>query len=117
MHVLKTIGKCVREYRRPSILAPAFIVVEVVMETVIPMIMSILIDEFENGMSPVLKFGAILLAMAVASSVFFISYYLLTDTLGNHALWLAFLAYLGARSGVEALCHRAVAARVGRQSS
>ena len=69
MHVLKTIGKCVREYRRPSILAPAFIVVEVVMETVIPMIMSILIDEFENGMSPVLKFGAILLAMAVASLV------------------------------------------------
>ena len=69
MHVLKTIGKCVREYRRPSILAPAFIVVEVVMETVIPMIMSILIDEFENGMSPVLKFGGILLAMAVASLV------------------------------------------------
>ena len=61
--------------------------------------------------------GRMLLAMAVASSVFFISYYLLTDTLGNHALWLAFLAYLGARSGVEALCHRAVAARVGRQSS
>ena len=61
--------------------------------------------------------GRMLLAMAVASSVFFISYYLLTDTLGNHALWLAFLAYLGVRSGVEALCHRAVAARVGRQSS
>ena len=61
--------------------------------------------------------GRMLLAMAVASSVFFISYYLLTDTLGNHALWLAFLAYLGARSGVEALCHRAVVARVGRQSS
>lgn len=61
--------------------------------------------------------GRMLLAMAVASSVFFISYYLLTDTLGNHALWPAFLAYLGARSGVEALCHRAVAARVGRQSS
>ena len=61
--------------------------------------------------------GRMLLAMAVASAVFFISYYLLTDTLGNHALWLAFLVYLGARSGVEALCHRAVAARVGRQSS
>lgn len=69
MHVLKTIGKSVREYRLPSFLAPAFIVVEVVMETVIPMIMSQLIDEFENGMNPVLKFGAILLAMAVASLV------------------------------------------------
>lgn len=69
MHVLKTIGKSVREYKSPSVLAPIFIVVEVVMETVIPMIMSKLIDEFANGMNPVLKYGAILLAMAVASLV------------------------------------------------
>lgn len=69
MHVLKTIGKSVREYKTPSVLAPIFIVVEVVMETVIPMIMSKLIDEFANGMNPVLKYGAILLAMAVASLV------------------------------------------------
>ena len=69
MHVLKTIGNSVREYKTPSVLAPIFIVVEVVMETVIPMIMSKLIDEFANGMNPVLKYGAILLAMAVASLV------------------------------------------------
>ena len=69
MHVLKTIGKSIREYKTPSVLAPIFIVVEVVMETVIPMIMSKLIDEFANGMNPVLKYGAILLAMAVASLV------------------------------------------------
>ena len=69
MHVLKTIGTSVREYKTPSVLAPIFIVVEVVMETVIPMIMSKLIDEFANGMNPVLKYGAILLAMAVASLV------------------------------------------------
>ena len=69
MHVLKTIGKSVREYKTPSMLAPIFIVVEVVMETVIPMIMSKLIDEFANGMNPVLKYGAILLAMAVASLI------------------------------------------------
>lgn len=69
MHVLKTIGNSVREYKTPSVLAPIFIVVEVVMETVIPMIMSKLIDEFANGMNPVLKYGAILLAMAVASLI------------------------------------------------
>ena len=69
MHVLKTIGKSIREYKTPSVLAPIFIVVEVVMETVIPMIMSKLIDEFANGMNPVLKYGAILLAMAVASLI------------------------------------------------
>ena len=69
MHLLKTLGKSVREYKRPSILAPIFIVVEVVMETVIPLIMSMLIDEFGNGINPILKFGGILLGMAVLSLI------------------------------------------------
>ncbi len=67
--VIKTIGKSVREYKLPSILTPAFIVVEVVMETVIPMIMAILIDNFDKGMEPILKYGLILVAMAVISLV------------------------------------------------
>lgn len=67
--VIKTIGKSVREYRLPSILTPAFIVVEVVMETVIPMIMAILIDNFDKGMEPIIKYGLILVAMAVVSLV------------------------------------------------
>ena len=67
--VIKTIGKSVREYKLPSILTPAFIVVEVVMETVIPMIMAILIDNFDKGMEPILKYGLILVAMAVVSLV------------------------------------------------
>lgn len=69
MHLLKTIGKSVREYKKPSILAPIFIVVEVVMETVIPLIMAMLIDEFGNGIDPILKYGGILLGMAVLSLV------------------------------------------------
>ena len=69
MHLLKTIGKSVREYKKPSILAPIFIVVEVVMETVIPLIMAMLIDEFGNGIDPILKYGGILLGMAVISLV------------------------------------------------
>lgn len=67
--VIKTIGKSVREYKLPSILTPTFIVVEVVMETVIPMIMAILIDNFDKGMEPILKYGLILVAMAVISLV------------------------------------------------
>ena len=67
--VIKTIGKSVREYKLPSILTPAFIVVEVVMETVIPMIMAILIDNFDKGMEPIIKYGLILVAMAVISLV------------------------------------------------
>ena len=69
MHLLKTIGKSVREYKKPSILAPIFIVVEVVMETVIPLIMAMLIDEFGNGIDPILKYGGILLGMAIISLV------------------------------------------------
>ena len=69
MHLLKTIGKSVREYKKPSILAAIFIVVEVVMETVIPLIMAMLIDEFGNGIDPILKYGGILLGMAVISLV------------------------------------------------
>lgn len=69
MHLLKTIGKSVREYKKPSILAPIFIVVEVIMETVIPLIMAMLIDEFGNGIDPILKYGGILLGMAVISLV------------------------------------------------
>ena len=65
--VIKTIGKSVKEYKLPSILTPAFIVVEVVMETVIPMIMAILIDNFDKGMEPIIKYGLILVAMAVVS--------------------------------------------------
>lgn len=67
--VIKTIGKSVKEYKLPSILTPAFIVVEVVMETVIPMIMAILIDNFDKGMEPIIKYGLILVAMAVVSLV------------------------------------------------
>ena len=67
--VIKTIGKSVREYKLPSILTPAFIVVEVVMETVIPMIMAILIDNFDKGMEPIIKYGLILVAMAVVSLI------------------------------------------------
>lgn len=42
-----------------------------------------------------------LYSMLVASAVFFILYYLFRDTLGNHALWLAFVVYLSLRGMME----------------
>jgi MATE family multidrug resistance protein len=36
-------------------------------------------------------------AMLVAAGVFFGLYFAFIDTLGNHALWLAFVSYLSAR--------------------
>lgn len=46
--MLKQLAKCIREYKLPSILAPITIMMEVVMETVIPFIMAKLID---NGIN------------------------------------------------------------------
>lgn len=58
--------------------------------------------------------GYMLLSMAAATAVFFLVYFSFTGAWGNHALWLAFVSYLGVRGGVEALCQQRVAARVGQ---
>lgn len=42
-----------------------------------------------------------LLSMLVASFVFFFLYFLFRGALGNHALWMAFIAYLAARGIVQ----------------
>lgn len=60
--------------------------------------------------------GYMLLSMAAASGVFFLVYYSFAVSFGNHALWLAFLAYLATRGAVEAACHPVVSSRVGVQS-
>lgn len=68
MNTLKILKKSVREYKRPTILTPTFIIGEVVLETLIPLIMAELIDTLSgNSMTPILKYGFILLAMAVIS--------------------------------------------------
>jgi len=52
-----------------------------------------------------------LISSVVASAAFFLTYWLLKPSLGNHALWAAFIVYLLLRGGVQtALFH--VAARL-----
>jgi len=46
--------------------------------------------------------GIMLKGMAVASAGFFLIYYGLNASLGNHALWLAFVSYLALRGMVQA---------------
>lgn len=43
--MIKKLIKSLREYKKPTILTPLFVVVEVVLEVLIPFLMSILIDE------------------------------------------------------------------------
>ena len=45
-------------------------------------------------------------AIFIASACFFLLYYGLHGTMGNHALWLAFISYLGLRGIMQALLSR-----------
>lgn len=62
----------IRQYKKASILAPAFVLVEVAMEIIIPLVMAELIDQgIDQGHMPsVIKFGIILLIAAMLSLVF-----------------------------------------------
>lgn len=67
--MLKTMMKCIREYKLPTILTIIFIIGEVVIEVIIPFITADLINSINKGvvMSEILKTGALLLAMALVS--------------------------------------------------
>lgn len=72
--VMKNLSRSVREYKKPSLLAPSFVMLEVVLECLIPWIMTLLlgrIKEVSNTggdlVSEILKYGAILLGLAFAS--------------------------------------------------
>ena len=72
VHVLRTLFKSLREYKRPSILAPLTVAVEGVLEIVIPTLMATLIDEGISGknMPTVWRYGIILLCCAAVSLFF-----------------------------------------------
>ena len=73
--VIKTLSKSIREYKKPSILAPIFVALEVVLECLIPYIMTRLLGVLdtvnpENLVSEVLKYGALLIGLAFLSLTF-----------------------------------------------
>ena len=67
--MLKKLSKCIREYKKPSVLTFIFIIFEVVIECLIPFFTSDLVNKIEAGtdMSSILKTGGILAAMALIS--------------------------------------------------
>ena len=67
--MIKKLAKCVREYKRPTVLTLIFIVAEALIETLIPFITAQLINHIHAGaaISDILKTGIILVGMAVAS--------------------------------------------------
>ncbi|MBR5234514.1 MAG: ABC transporter ATP-binding protein [Clostridia bacterium] len=70
--MIKRLAKCVREYKKDAILTPVFVIGEVVMEVIIPLLMASLIDNGINAgsMDFVLKMGVILLVCAIISMFF-----------------------------------------------
>ena len=67
--MVKTLLKSVREYKRPSILAPVFIAAEVVVECIIPFITAMLINNIGEGcdIPTIVRYGLLLVLMAAIS--------------------------------------------------
>ncbi len=70
--MIKTLLKSVREYKRPSLLTPLFVFFEVVLECLIPMVIAELVETYEKSQSvtDILKYGAIVVALALLSLTF-----------------------------------------------
>jgi ATP-binding cassette subfamily B protein len=70
--MIKRLIKCIKQYKTSSILSPIFMVLEVVMEVIIPLLMASLIDKGidAHNMNYILKMGFVLLAFALIALVF-----------------------------------------------
>lgn len=70
--MIKTLGKSVREYKKPALLTPLLVTLEVVMEVVIPLLMANLIDKgiYAGQMNEILKIGVMLVVASLLSLAF-----------------------------------------------
>lgn len=70
--MIKRLLKSVREFKKDALLTPFFVVLEVVMEIIIPMVMALLIDKGIDGqdMAAIWKYGIILVLCAMLALVF-----------------------------------------------
>lgn len=66
--IIRTLSGSVREYKRDSILTPSFVAGEVMLECILPFVMAELIDDLAgDSMDPILKYGFLLLVLAMCS--------------------------------------------------
>lgn len=67
--VVRTLARSIRQYRKESVLSPVFMVVEVVMEVLIPFFMASLIDKgiSVGDMAYISRMGGVLIAFALVS--------------------------------------------------
>ncbi len=72
LSTIKTLGRQVKQYKKPSLLTPLFVTLEVVMEVLIPYVTAAIIDRgiTAGDISQVLFYGAIMVALALLSLLF-----------------------------------------------
>ena len=70
--MIKRLLTSVREFKKDALLTPFFVVLEVVMEVIIPLVMALLIDKGIDGqdMAAIWKYGIILVLCAMLALVF-----------------------------------------------
>lgn len=67
--MLKNLTACIGEYKKPSLLAPVCVTLEVILEVIIPLMMASLIDKgiTPGNMNAIIRYGLILVIAAMAS--------------------------------------------------
>lgn len=65
--MLKVLGAQIKEFKRDSIITPLFMILEVIMEMIIPLLMASIIDEGVNAgnMNHILKIGGVMIVVAI----------------------------------------------------
>lgn len=71
-HMIKTLARSIREYKKAAILTPLLVIVEVVLECIIPFTIANLVNEMQADceMDVIIKYGIQLLVMAILSLIF-----------------------------------------------
>lgn len=70
--MIQKLARSIREYKKASILTPVCVVIEVLMEILIPMVMAVMIDQGITGQDPdtLLRLGGILIVCVAVGMVF-----------------------------------------------
>lgn len=70
--MIKTLARSIREYKKAAVLTPLLVIVEVVLECIIPFTIANLVNEMQADceMDVIIKYGIQLLVMAILSLIF-----------------------------------------------
>lgn len=70
--MIKELAKSIREYKKPAILTPIYVSMEVVMECIIPFLIATLVNKIKDGceLSVIIQYGIVLVILAVLSLFF-----------------------------------------------